>query len=227
MPEGGKAGWYSDWVGNTDGRFRPRWETFHMRQLVPWIDANFNTVKNRSGRTIAGVSMGGLGALRYAARFPNLFSSVGVFSGGTNLREPDAQGIVNNSLWFYGAAFYWTGLFDGNFRVTGDTQFRMEAVFGPESTWNSVNPYDMAAAYNAYDGEMTLYSGTTGTDEGIGSWNRAFHDRLNANGVVHRFCTGTGDHSWSYWGPDLVDFLRDRYGTTPSTCPNGWGAPQA
>jgi S-formylglutathione hydrolase FrmB len=226
MPEAGKAGWYSDWVGSTDGHFRPLWETFHVRQLVGWIDANLNTIDDRSGRTVAGVSMGGYGALRYAARFPGVFSGVGVFSGGTNIREAGAQGIVNDSMWFYGAAFSWTGLFDGTFRVSGSTQHRMETVFGPASGWGAVNPYDLASAYNAYDGEMALYSGSSGSDSAIGTWNTAFHGRLDAAGVVHRFCIGTGDHSWGYWREDLRDFLAHRYGTTPSSCPNGWGAPQ-
>jgi len=50
MPEGGRSGWYTDWHGETDGQFKPQWETFHIEQLVPWIDANFNTVGDRSGR---------------------------------------------------------------------------------------------------------------------------------------------------------------------------------
>jgi S-formylglutathione hydrolase FrmB len=227
MPEGGKSGWYSDWAGNTDGRFRPRWETFHVNQLVPWIDANFNTVDDRSGRSVAGLSMGGYGALRYAGRHPDVFSGLGVFSGGTDIRQPEAQTIVNDSMWFYGAAFFWTGLFDGTYRVTGDTHFRMETVFGDDTTWSTINPYDLAAAYDAYDGEMWLYSGETGTDEGIGTWNDAFHQELGDNGVDHRYCTGTGDHSWGYWRGDFVDFLDQRYGTaSPSdTCPNSWGTP--
>jgi S-formylglutathione hydrolase FrmB len=228
MPEGGKAGWYSDWAGHTDGHFRPLWETFHVRQLVGWIDANFPTVAHRSGRTVAGVSMGGYGALRYAGRFPDVFSGVGVFSGGTNIREPGAQSIVNDSMWFYGAAFFWTGLLDGNFRVTGSTQQRMETVLGPAAGWGAVNPYDLASAYNAYDGEMVLYSGNSGSDANIGAWNTAFHDRLTAVGVDHRFCIGTGDHSWGYWREDLRDFLAQRYGgaSASAACPNGWGAPR-
>ena len=83
MPAGGRAGWYSDWPGRTDGNFAPLWETFHVHQLVPWVDANFNTSGTRSGRAVAGLSMGGYGALRYAGRHPHLFSAVGAFSAGT------------------------------------------------------------------------------------------------------------------------------------------------
>jgi hypothetical protein len=82
------------------------------------------------------------------------------------------------------------------YQVWGDSQQRVTAAFGPTS------------------GESP-----------IGRWNNRFHDQLNANGVVHRYCTGT--HSWGYWRADLRDFLFYAYGTTPSSCPNGWGSPKA
>jgi S-formylglutathione hydrolase FrmB len=232
MPEGGRAGWYSNWRGETDGRFAPQWEDFHVRQLVPWIDANFNTVADRSGRGIAGLSMGGLGTLMYAGRFTDVFSRVGSMSAGTDLNEPGAQQIVADSMWQAGAAIGWTGLLDGSYRVTDSTQGRMETVFGPAGAngrWDSQNPSRMAAAYNAYDTRFGLYTGTgTGPTDGetqIGRWNDRFHDRLTAAGVQHRYCRGTGSHSWGYWRADLADFLAYAYGATPGSCPNGWGAP--
>ena len=52
------------------------WETFHIDQIVPWVDANLRTIRSRAGRAIAGLSQGGFGALSYAARHPDLFTSV-------------------------------------------------------------------------------------------------------------------------------------------------------
>ena len=232
MPEGGRAGWYSNWRGETDGRFAPQWEDFHIRQLVPWIDANFNTVANRAGRGVAGLSMGGLGTLAYAGRFTDVFSRVGAFSAGTDLTEPGAQQIVADSLWQAGASIGWTGLLDGTFRVTDSTQGRMETVFGPAGAngqWDSQSPVRMANAYNAYDTRFGLYTGTgtspTDGEAQIGRWNDELHGLLNANGVQHRYCRGTGSHSWDFWRADLADFLAYAYGTTPASCPNGWGAP--
>jgi S-formylglutathione hydrolase FrmB len=224
MPEGGRSGWYSDWYGATDGHFAPQWETFHIGQLVGWIDDNFNTVDNRSGRTIAGLSMGGLGALGYAGRHTDLFSAVGSFSGGTDLTEPGAQSIVNDSMWFYGATVADTGFLDGTFRVTGSTAYRMQTVFGPPvaGDWPTKNPLRLADVYNAYDTRFGLYAGqNTSSLEGerqIGIWNDEFHAALDARGVDHRYCTGTGTHSWSFWKNDLKDFLNYVYGTTPSQC---------
>jgi S-formylglutathione hydrolase FrmB len=84
MPNGSGRGWYTNWVN--PGLFgRQNWETFHLDQLVPFIDANLNTVATKEGRAISGHSMGGFGAFHYAERRPDLFSYVGSFSGGLDL----------------------------------------------------------------------------------------------------------------------------------------------
>jgi S-formylglutathione hydrolase FrmB len=229
MPEGGWAGWYTDWVGGTDGHFAPQWETFHIRQLVPWIDANFNTIKGRSGRAIAGLSMGGLGALMYAGRFQR-FSAVGSFSGGTDLSQPAGHKIIGDSMGVIGAAVLWHGVGDPNFLVSGDNEARMRVIFGSpgrNGQWDKKNPIRLAAAgkYNRYDGKMAVYVGNTGTDAFLGAANDELHGVLVDEGVEHRYCTGPGEHSFQYWTQDLADFLEYVYGDTPETCPNGWGDP--
>jgi hypothetical protein len=39
--------------------------------------------------------------------------------------------------------------------------------------------------------------------------------------VTHRYCTGSGDHTWQYFKEDLKDFLAYAYGT-PITCVNNY-----
>ncbi|MEX1185885.1 MAG: alpha/beta hydrolase-fold protein [Gemmatimonadaceae bacterium] len=53
-----------------------RWEDFIVRDLVSWVDGRYRTVWSRSGRGIAGSSMGGFGALRIAIRNPDTYSAV-------------------------------------------------------------------------------------------------------------------------------------------------------
>ena len=83
MPDGGQnadAGWYSDWYN--DGRFGPpQWETYHLGQLLDYVDRSFPTRADRAGRVVAGLSMGGFGAASYAARHPDLFAGTFSFSG--------------------------------------------------------------------------------------------------------------------------------------------------
>ena len=52
------------------------WEDFMIKELVPYIDANFRTLPNRSSRGIAGDFMGGYGAIRFGMKYPDVFGSV-------------------------------------------------------------------------------------------------------------------------------------------------------
>ncbi|MFC7219519.1 alpha/beta hydrolase [Streptomyces polyrhachis] len=237
MPDAGMAGYYTDWAGNADGGFRPLWETFHIGQLLPWIDANFNTTASRSGRMIAGPSMGGFGALKYAGQHPDLFSAAASFSGGTDIKYRDAQGhsaqdTFSGHMYQAGASFLdnWG---DGTTRVNlyqpgqlfpdpdqdKQREYRIRTVFGAspdtpgDPRWATVNPYDMAARYAQYGGKLALYTGGMPDDwwdrgeEEIYAYNTWFHARLQALDVPHGWCAGQGKHEWTHWQKDLVDFL--------------------
>ncbi|WP_298176270.1 esterase family protein [Saccharomonospora sp.] len=85
MPDGGGAGWYSNPASTNVG---PRnWEKFHIHQLLPWVDANFRTYAEYDGRAVSGFSMGGFGALKYAAKYYGHFASVSSHSGPASLRR--------------------------------------------------------------------------------------------------------------------------------------------
>lgn len=85
MPDGGRAGWYSNPVSSNAGK--RDWEHFHIHQLLPWIDANFRTYAEYDGRAVSGFSMGGFGALKYAAKYYGHFASVSSHSGPASLRR--------------------------------------------------------------------------------------------------------------------------------------------
>jgi len=52
------------------------WEDFMIEELVPYIDANFKTIANRDSRGIAGIFIGGYGAIRFGMRHPEVFGTV-------------------------------------------------------------------------------------------------------------------------------------------------------
>ncbi|MFN4146482.1 MAG: DUF4038 domain-containing protein [Runella sp.] len=63
----------TNFVNNKDGK---QIERSIVEELIPFIDRNYRTIANRTGRAIDGFSMGGYGALMVAFRNPTLFSSV-------------------------------------------------------------------------------------------------------------------------------------------------------
>lgn len=204
MPDGGgrhgEAGWYSDWQ---DG---PAWESYHIGELLPWVDEQYATTGDRAGRVIAGLSMGGFGAMSYAARHPDLFSAAGSFSGAV---DTTAGGPAE------AAAFELAHLPYG----TPDHR-----VWGPYPThevhWRNHNPADLVT--NLRWTELWFTSGNgvpqlprdhpaaSPAETGVYAMNRSFQERLSEEGVDHVWRDrGHGTHQWHYWEEDL-DLFSDR-----------------
>ena len=77
QPNGGALSVYAD---SANGRWLA--ETTFIRELIPHVDATYRTSARREFRAIQGMSMGGEGALRFALKYPELFSSVVAYAGG-------------------------------------------------------------------------------------------------------------------------------------------------
>lgn len=52
------------------------WEDFFIQELVPYIDTNFRTIASRDSRGLAGIFMGGYGAIRLGMRHADTFGSI-------------------------------------------------------------------------------------------------------------------------------------------------------
>lgn len=52
------------------------WEDFITKELIPYVDSNYRTIKNKNARAISGHSMGGLGAISIGLKNPDLFNCV-------------------------------------------------------------------------------------------------------------------------------------------------------
>jgi S-formylglutathione hydrolase FrmB len=86
MPEGGIFGMYTDWYN--DGAFgTPQWATYQLDYVRSEIEKRFRVLPDRRFHAIAGISMGGQGALRFASLLPGYFGSV----AGWSPALPDMQ----------------------------------------------------------------------------------------------------------------------------------------
>ncbi|MBA3653938.1 MAG: esterase family protein [Actinobacteria bacterium] len=215
VPEGGYDGYYSDWYGtDVDGHTAtpaPAWETFHIGELLPWVDANYRTTAARGGRAITGNSMGGFGSMSYAARHPDLFVAAGAFSGAVDTQLLWPAGTTANYLAPNAA--------DGNmpdFCIWGDP-------VSQRVRWQDHNPTTLAANLGALslyqrtgDGQPGRYDdvvakqpspGAVLNEFGIGLMNHEFDNALNRAGIPHTAVYEHGVHDWPYWMDDLREFL--------------------
>jgi S-formylglutathione hydrolase FrmB len=184
MPDG-ETGFYSDWFNEGNGG-PPRWETYHVDELIPWVDAKFRT--EPAERAVAGISMGGLGALNYAARNPGTFKFAGSYSGIVEAEpEPMATVLV----------------------ATGRDPALLGPVWGAfpehEDVWDAHNPIDLAPKLRGTElaistGTGSLPSGPTDPVETeVRAMNEALHQRLRQLGIEHTWDLRPGVHDVPYW----------------------------
>ena len=90
MPDGGNS-WYVNWAESEDGQ-KNDWERYLVEDLVGHVDETYCTIVQREGRAIAGLSMGGFGALAIGLRNSPMFISLGSTSGALGYaREAGAR----------------------------------------------------------------------------------------------------------------------------------------
>jgi hypothetical protein len=115
MPEGAR-GWYTDWwLGGRRGA--PAWERYHLDELIPAVAQRLRIRPGRRWHAIAGLSMGGEGAIYYASQRPGYFGTAASFSGPLSIQRPewpsgfDTQGEKHQDVFGDPDAqrFYWTG----------------------------------------------------------------------------------------------------------------------
>lgn len=143
MPDGGHAGWHCNPVTSFVG---PRnWESFHIAQLLPWIEANFRTYAEYDGRAVCGFSMGGFGALKYAAKYYGHFASVSAHSGPASLRRD------------FGLVAHWANLSSAVLDLAGGTVYG--APFWDQARVSADNPVERIESYR--NKRIFLVAGTS------------------------------------------------------------------
>ncbi|GAA2836296.1 alpha/beta hydrolase [Crossiella cryophila] len=163
--EAGRGGWATNWVNQSAGV--QQWDTFHLDQLIPFIDRNLRTIREREGRAIAGFSMGAFTAIRHAVHRPWLFRMVVGFSGGYNLEDPRMRAAVTLPLPTMGLPA--DGPFGGPF----------------DGSWNFNNPWHRVGGLR--DIHTVLYAGTRWDGDPLEQQAHRltyeFHQHLLANGI--------------------------------------------
>lgn len=199
------GGWCTNWP---NGRYR--WETFHIDQLVPWIDHNLRTIRDRGGRAIAGLSQGGFCSLSYAARHPDLFGTALGYSGAPDIYyDPDARvgamAVINATE--VGLDHVAPDSMFGN-PVTNAINWQAHdpATLAENLRWTRMYMYWGNGQQGPYD--SAPIGGGTPIELLVNTDNIDFHKRLDALGIPAYFDPyGPGTHAWPYWARDLRESI--------------------
>ncbi|GLX23163.1 alpha/beta hydrolase [Streptomyces lavendulae] len=228
VPDGGLKGWYADWLMQNTAEGRADWETFHLTQVVPFIDANLRTRADRAQRAVVGVSMGGFGSLHYAQSRPDLFGHTAALSGGIDFGMWQVRAaVLGTELDLPGA---WCAISNsgspGSGRCVGyGPVVDSDAIFGSpypvfdaDRVWKAVDPAAPVNLARLSRTDVTLY---TGSDDLIDLHTAAaahtVKARLDKLGIASRlvdYGDGAalgpgcdGGHHYGCWAPAFADYV--------------------
>lgn len=182
MPNG-RTSWYVDSAalgGPGD------YETAIDRDLVDMVDRHFATDASRAGRAIAGLSMGGYGALRLALMRPERYGAVAAVSPALWVRVTPAT--VPDERY--------ERVFQGAFGRPFDPRRFVAA-----------NPMGLITSVARRAPPIYLAAGTDDYP-GIVADTEAFHRALLAAGLRSELHVVEGRHDWGLWSAQLAPLLR-------------------
>ena len=179
-------GWASFYINSRDGK--ARYEDFLLQEFFPFIEKRYRVAPGRGHRAIAGISMGGYGALHLAFSHPQLFSSASAHSAALIERLPEFLGPTPNSP---------------RSRVLGQ-------VFGapPDPVfWNRNSPITLARSANVAGLKIYFDCGDR-DDYGFELGAAALDKALFSRHVPHEYHIYPGRHDPSYFAEHLPASLR-------------------
>lgn len=175
----------NSWYVNSATNPADRYSDYIVDDLIAEVDGHYRTIASSHQRAIAGLSMGGYGALLLTLHHPDLFSFTASMSGA-----------------FDGSS--------GAEQVMPQLKASTDQAFGPlDSLTRKANDLDtlIAAADPAKTPYMLLECGTS--DPFLPS-NRHVIEELWSRGIGYEYHELPGAHTWSFWDnslPNLLDVL--------------------
>jgi S-formylglutathione hydrolase FrmB len=163
-PDGNNS-WY--WDSPVDEKYK--YETYVSNELVKWVDGRYKTVKDRRGRAITGLSMGGHGALYLAMKHQDVFGAAGSMSGGVDIRP-----FPNN--WEMAARL-------GKYAERPERWEQNTVV----NMLHLLMPNSLAIMIDC------------GTEDFFFKVNENLHAQLLLRNIPHEYITRPGAHNWPYW----------------------------
>ncbi len=179
MPDGQDA-----WYTNSASEPKDRFEDYIVRDVLRDVDGKFRTVQARYMRALAGLSMGGYGALKIGLKYPGTFQFIGSFSGA--LRVASDPAFAKN-----------------NGRLTES----LLAIFGPAGSKTRLENDVYLLVTKADPARMPFFYVDCGTEDGLLESNRDFVALLNKQKVAYEYRERPGAHTWAYWDHQLPEML--------------------
>ena len=221
MPGAGSS-WYVD-SANLGGP--GNFESAIGDDLPRAIEARYPVSGNASQRAIAGISMGGYGALRIALKRPENFAAVASMSGALWHNLPMVQeSLAGEPYNKYRDQTYFHRVDDAtvtqgiNLPPAGSHFGKAFGAPFDADRFNTQNVFTLLASQLARAKVLPAIFLTVGDDDSKNLWrgSMALYNTLRADQQRVEFRVTDGDHTWALWKRSIEDtllFVNSRLGT--------------
>jgi len=181
MPEVGRS-WY------TDTCYGIKYFTFVTEELPKVCRSYFKGMSaKREDNLVAGLSMGGYGALKAALHCPDKFFGCVSLSGSLDItRKGRGQAMLPE----------WRAIFDHNLQSTLELEGTDHDLFA------------LTRKRKAEGVELPRLYLWCGTEDSLININRQYRDLLDELEIEHIYKESEGDHSWPWWDLHIQDGLK-------------------
>lgn len=164
-PDGGYTSWYFD--SPIDKQMQ--YETYISKELVGTIDHKYNTLAQKRGRAITGLSMGGHGAFYLAFKHQDIWGAAGSMSGGVDILRFSNNWDIAKRL--------------GNYSQNPDI-------------WEKNTVINMLQLLNGKDIKLIF---DCGVNDFFYDANKRLHLAMLEKNISHDYTERPGAHDWKYW----------------------------
>lgn len=157
-----------------------KFESYIVNDVIPLIEQTFHVCKSSESRFIAGLSMGGYGALYIGLKHAHMFSKVFSLSGVVYPKD-----IFNH--------------------LSESRVYKFETLFDVNqlSSYNLI-PYALESVKH-----KTFISLSIGKDDFLFKDNQSFHQELKSLNIPHTYIVDEGSHNWDFWDEHMKRILKE------------------
>jgi len=172
------------WYVNSASVPQDKYEQYIIHDLIDDVDQHWRTLRSSHRRAIAGLSMGGYGAVKFALKYPGTFNFAGSISGAFNATQVELA------------------------ESRADLAPSLASTFGPANSAVRTDN-DVYQAIDRAEPTATpyLYIDCGNRDVSFLQPNRSFVSKLSERNLSYEYHETPGAHTWQYWDERLPEML--------------------
>jgi enterochelin esterase-like enzyme len=176
-------------VNRKDGTYP--YEDYFIREFMPYIERTYRCRPGKKYTAVAGLSMGGFGALLYALHHPDRFGASAALSAAVRTDEEIKAMPAAEFARRYGG-------------VLGQIDAREPRI---TTFWNQNSPLFLVNQLPEAQRRAVRFYIEIGDDDDRYRGNSALHDLMRARAIPHEYRVRDGAHDWDYWRSGLPAVL--------------------